>query len=501
MEPFQPMTLDALYRVLTVVHFLSLGFLALYGLHRVVMMLAWVHGRNKERAAMAGDYAESGQPFVTVQLPLFNESLVAARLINAAAAFAWPRDRLEIQILDDSTDRTKDIVAERTLFWTARGVSMSRIGRSDRRGYKAGALANGLKQCRGEFVAVFDADFVPRPDFLQRLMPYFTDPNVGMVQARWSFLNTTNSWLTRLQALLLSAHFGVEHRVRHARGLFFNFNGTAGIWRKNAIVTAGGWQPDTVTEDLDLSYRAQMAGWRFEYVDDVTVPSELPLTLADFRSQQERWIKGSVQTAKKLLPRLLASHAPLKIKLEAMAHLLANFCWPAGFIAALTLYPVLCTRVGIGIYQMVWIDFPLFLLTGIAVMLYYFLYGLKTGQTSALAALPILPAVSIGLAPFFSLAVLKGMFLKGGMFKRTPKFGVLDKDPVWHPVVQVNPQTLFCLLANIPLCLYTLSPVFFAWQRGTWPAVPFLLFFPFGFFMVALLDLRALCAGFVRLRT
>jgi cellulose synthase/poly-beta-1,6-N-acetylglucosamine synthase-like glycosyltransferase len=483
--------------VLTVVHFLAVGGLALYGIHRIWMMYCW---RRCMRTAPAPEpdpeFRENLSlpdilPRVTVQLPLYNESLVAGRLLDAVAAFDWPTEKLEIQVLDDSTDHTRQVVDERVAYWSARGMDIYAVRRQRRSGYKAGALANGLERAKGELIAVFDADFVPRPDFLQKMVPHFTGPDIGMVQAKWGFLNAGYSWLTRLQSLLLSTHFGIEHEVRFRRGLFFNFNGTAGIWRKTTIKSAGGWSSDTVTEDLDLSYRAQMAGWRFGYANDVVVPSELPVTLSDFRRQQERWGKGAIQTAGKLLPKLMLSAVSPGIKIEAAAHLLANFCWIFAFAATITLFPVLLNRVGIGIYQILWFDVPLFLLTGIAVICYYLIYGWRACRRRDLWVLPLLPAASIGLAPFFSLAVIKGLTQKGGVFLRTPKFGITDGIPA---IFQTAFQThgIINLMVNLPLLLYTLVPVIFAWHRGTWPAIPFLCFFPLGFCIVMGSDLQEL---------
>lgn len=351
--------------LLTAIHFLSISGLALYGVHRIWMIACWLK-RISESTKQESLCPLPGElPRVTVQIPLYNEASVAGRIIDAVAAFDWPIERLEIQVLDDSTDETRRIVEKRVAHWSSdKGINIYTIHRNRRTGYKAGALANGLKRSKGEFIALFDADFVPQPDFLRKTIPHFSRPNVGMVQARWGFLNAGYSWLTLLQSVLLSTHFGIEHEVRYSRGLFFNFNGTAGVWRKTAIETAGGWQSDTVTEDLDLSYRAQMAGWDFVYLNEVVVSSELPVTLTDFRRQQERWSRGAIQTAVKLLPSLFASALPLKIKMEAAVHLLSNFCWMFGFLATVTLYPVLLFRVGIGVSQVLWIDLPFFALTG-----------------------------------------------------------------------------------------------------------------------------------------
>jgi len=556
-----------LLHILTAIHFMSIAGLAIYGLHRVWLLICWLREQRRERGSITahnGKGWENGLPagmenfpLVTVQVPLYNEPLVAARIIDAVAAFHWPTDRLEIQILDDSSDETGKIVRDRVKYWSERGIKIYGIFRERRAGYKAGALQNGLNHSKGEFIAIFDADFIPAPDFLEKTVPHFYSETIedkiaanravedkisgdktaenravedkisgdkepgnkavnikskaiGMVQTRWGFLNSGYSWLTKLQTLMLSPHFGIEHKIRSSRHLFFNFNGTAGIWRKEAIESAGGWHDDTVTEDLDLSYRAQLAGWHFIYLNDVVVPSELPVTLADFRSQQERWSRGSIQTARKILPRLMASSFPLSIKVEAIAHLMANFCWLLGFIVTMTLYPVILYRIGIGMYQVLWIDIPLFCISAGAILTYYLVYTIITGQLCTLLVLPLLPVISIGLAPSFALSVIRGAFQKGGVFRRTPKFGFSDNLAVdalpgstskcsesserWH---LSSHHGVNDLLLNIPLLLYSLVPVIFTWQRETWPAIPFLSLFPLGFFLVVCSDFLVVCGRLI----
>jgi cellulose synthase/poly-beta-1,6-N-acetylglucosamine synthase-like glycosyltransferase len=271
-------------------------------MHRIWLLLCWYHERRRKNPAGTDQLPEQRTyfPFITVQLPVYNERFVAARLIDATAGLEWPRENFEIQVLDDSDDDTRQIVDDAARYWNQRGITIHVLRRTERSGFKAGALRYGLTKAKGELIAVFDADFLPNADFLLRSAPYFIDRKTGMVQARWGFLNAEHSWLTAVQSLLLGQHFSIEHFVRFRRGLFFNFNGTAGIWRREAIESAGGWLSDTVTEDLDLSYRAQLKGWRFVYLDDIVVPSELPVTLAAFRTQQQRWAKGSIQTAKKI---------------------------------------------------------------------------------------------------------------------------------------------------------------------------------------------------------
>ncbi|PLX85916.1 MAG: glycosyl transferase family 2 [Desulfuromonas sp.] len=464
-------------------HFLALGSLALYGLHRL-WLLACLRRLRRTPLSPPGALQGDDVPRVTVQLPLYNERFVAGRLVDAAAKLDWPKDRLEIQVLDDSGDDTGQIVDERAFHWKRRGVDIRVFRRAGREGFKAGALAHGLAKTDSELVAVFDADFVPPADFLRRTVSHFSDPEVGMVQARWGFLNAGHSWLTRIQALLLGPHFRIEHQVRFRRGLFFNFNGTAGIWRRRAIEEAGGWQADTVTEDLDLSYRAQLAGWRFVYRDDVVVPSELPVTLAAFRSQQQRWAKGSVQTARKILPRILFSSQPPAVKLEAAAHLLANFGWLLGAAVTLTLYPTLLWRTGVGPYELLRLDLPLFLGATGAILLYFAHHALAQEGRKGLLWLPLLPVLTLGLAPSLALAVLQGTFRRGGVFERTPKFGLTGRGTLPGLAALYRQKALSYILLNGALLAYLLLPLLFAWQRETWIALPFLALFPVGFGLV-----------------
>jgi cellulose synthase/poly-beta-1,6-N-acetylglucosamine synthase-like glycosyltransferase len=482
--------LSAVIPILTVIHFAALLGLCLYGLHRLWLIRCLYVSHNREISNPALFVAPEDFPAVTVQLPLYNERFVAERLLDAAAHLNWPAERLEIQVLDDSDDDTCQLVDERAAWWQQKGVTITVLRRSNRDGYKAGALANGLATAHGEFIAVFDADFIPQPDFLHATMPWFRNQRVGMVQARWSFCNADYSWFTCIQSLLLGPHFSIEHRVRYQQGLFFNFNGTAGVWRRSAIESAGGWQSDTVTEDLDLSYRAQLAGWRFVYREECQVPSELPVTMAALRSQQQRWAKGSIQTARKILPRLLKERLPLSVKIEAVAHLMANIYWLLGMIVMLTLYPAVTWRVGIGLHQVLRIDLPLFLATSGAIMSYFLLYSIRSGSKSLLRNVVLLPALTIGLAPSISLSVLKGLFRSGGEFERTPKFGVRGRERIPGLAFLYHQKNLPYIFMNGVLLLYCLLPLIFAWQRETWLAVPLFMLFPFGFALVLAKDIR-----------
>jgi cellulose synthase/poly-beta-1,6-N-acetylglucosamine synthase-like glycosyltransferase len=474
-----------------VIHFTALSGLALYGIHRLWFLFCR-HGKSKTGVSVSAGalcFCERGFPFITVQLPLYNERFVAGRLIDAVAQLEWPKDKLEVQILDDSVDDTGDIVDARISRWRQEGIDIKALRRGHREGYKAGALNHGLVQAKGEFIAIFDADFLPPGEFLLRTVPCFSDRQVGMVQARWGFLNSEHSWLTGIQSLLLGPHFDIEHRVRFRRGLFFNFNGTAGIWRRKAIEAAGGWEADTVTEDLDLSYRAQLAGWQFIYLDDLTVPSELPLTMASFRGQQQRWAKGSIQTAKKILPRLLVSPLPLAVKVESLAHLLANFGWLLGAVVTLTLFPTITWRTGVGPYQLMRIDLPLFIGTSFAIFLYFFVYKIRQRGQVPFIRLLLLPVLSIGIAPGIALSVLNGIFSRGGVFERTPKFGIRGRNALPGLAFLYRQRTTRYVLMNVLLFAYSIMPIIFAWQRETWLAVPFLMIFPAGFCFVIFKDL------------
>src|SRR5262245_6863959 len=306
-------------------YFFVLIILAVYGWHRYYLVYLYLRNRGKESPPGA---TLSPQPVVTIQLPLYNEMYVADRLIAAVCAIEYPRELLEIQVLDDSTDETRGIAEAAVRRFAAEGIDIKYLHRTDRTGYKAGALEAGLKQARGEFVGIFDADFLPSSDFLKRIMPQFADPKIGMVQARWGHINQDYSLLTKIQSILLDGHFVLEHAGRYRAGRLFNFNGRAGGCRRGAIDDAGGWQHDTLTEDLDLSYRAQLRGWRFVFLSDLIAPAEVPVEMNAFKSQQHRWAKGSIQTCRKLLPEILRADVPLGVKAEAFFHLTANFNYP-----------------------------------------------------------------------------------------------------------------------------------------------------------------------------
>ncbi|MCS6797085.1 MAG: glycosyltransferase family 2 protein [Myxococcota bacterium] len=470
-----------------VVYLVVIGVLAAYGLHRA--QLVYLYWRHRHRAHTPPARFEE-LPVVTVQLPMFNEKYVAERLIESVARLDYPRDRLEIQVLDDSTDETQEIARRKVEELRARGFDAVYIHRADRTGYKAGALENGLKRARGEFLLVFDADFVPTPDLLQRLIHHFTDPQVGMVQARWGHLNRDYSTLTRVQSMMLDGHFVVEHIARHRSGRFFNFNGTAGIWRKAAIVDAGGWQHDTVTEDMDLSFRAQLRGWKFVYVPDAVAPAEIPCEMNAFKTQQFRWAKGSAQTARKLLPLVLRADIPSKVKLEALFHLTNNFAYVFVIALALLQLPNLFVRERIEHPALLLADVPLFLGTAGSIVAFYVtshraLYG-RLGE--ALRRLPMLMALGIGLSVNNARAVIEGLFGRDLEFVRTPKHGVTDRTDRWtqkkYRAGRMRHSAIELLLAA-----YFAVTLVVAVATGNWLTVPFLALFCVGFAYVGALSI------------
>ncbi|MGE3513039.1 MAG: cellulose synthase family protein, partial [Vicinamibacterales bacterium] len=435
-------------------------------------------------------------PPVTIQLPLYNEMYVADRLIEAVARIEYPRDRFEIQVLDDSTDETRKLAEQTVRRLAAEGLDITYLHRTDRTGFKAGALEAGLKVAKGEFIAIFDADFLPSPDFLTRLMPHFADPRVGMVQARWGHINQDYSLLTKIQSILLDGHFILEHGGRNRAGCFFNFNGTAGIWRRRVIGDAGGWQHDTLTEDLDLSYRAQLRGWRFVFVPDVVAPAEVPVEMNAFKSQQHRWAKGSIQTCRKVLPAILASEQPLAVKAEAFFHLTANFNYPLMVLLSILMFPSMVIRYNMGWYEMLLIDVPLFFAATFSVCNFYMVCQreLHRDWKTRLKYLPFLMSIGIGLCINNTRAVIEAMFNKQSEFARTPKYRIEGDGDEWvgkkyRQSVAVQP------LIEMALGLYFTATVFYALANGIYGTLPFLVLFQIGFLYTGLVSLVQQYAG------
>lgn len=464
------------------VYVLLVAILACFGLHRGMLVSTCWRKRDKlkeiERTIVL---PESDLPRVTIQLPLFNEATVAQRLIETVANVDYPRDRLQIQVLDDSTDETAAIARQACDRIAAQGVDVQYIHRVDRTGYKAGALANGLKSAKGELVAIFDADFLPQPEFLRQVVGHFADPKIGCVQARWGHMNREHSMLTRVQALMLDGHHLVDNRARWANDMFFNFSGTGGIWRIQAIADAGGWAHDTLTEDLDLSYRAQMAGWKFIYRPDVVTPSELPEEMSAFRAQQFRWAKGTVQSARKLL-KTIWNNDSLKLsqKIEATYHLTPHFTSPLMLVLSVLLLPMLAILPGTDPRSMFLIDLPLALSTTGSLAAFYMHAESVQGRSAlvALRRLPALMAVGTGMAPWVTKAVLEGLRSMAGEFVRTPKKG--NEGDRYRATIKIP-------VAEVILSIVSLGSTVAAVQNGHWFAAPFAALFCFGYGYVAAL--------------
>ncbi len=474
------------------IYFLTLLLLSFYGSHRYLM----VHLYRKfggEDPSPQSQFGKDDLPVVTIQLPLYNERYVAERVIRAVCAMDYPKELLEIQVLDDSTDDTTDIVSRLVEQFQSAGLDIRLIHRTNRIGYKAGALQAGLEIARGEFIAVFDADFVPQASFVLDTIDYFTDPAIGMVQARWGYINREYSLLTRAQAVLLDGHFVLEHTARNRSGRFFNFNGTAGIWRNSAIEDAGGWEHHTLTEDLDLSYRAQLKGWKFVFLRDLVVPSEIPVEMNAFKAQQHRWAKGSMQTAMKLLPRVLRSNLPFSIKLEAFHHLTGNVAYLLMVVLALLMPLATLVRVQHGWHEVMLLDLPIFISATFSVCYFYWVSQREIGR-SRLEIIRLMPAV-LGVGIGVSVNNAKGVFeaLIGHKtpFVRTPKYAI-DQErggEAWLSKLYIRKANLVLFL-EFGLGLWFSFAIWTIFVDGRYNvySLPFLMLFQFGYFYVALLS-------------
>src|SRR5687767_5704280 len=480
--------------LILVLYFFVLSILAIYGWHRYYLVYLYMKNKDKKPAPVP---PPATLPKVTVQLPIFNEMYVVDRLIGAVCELDYPRELLEIQVLDDSTDETTEIAELAVRRHASRGFDIKYLHRVDRTGYKAGALDAGLQQASGQFIAIFDADFIPPSDFLMRTLGYFdTDPKLAMVQARWGHINQDYSLMTKIQAILLDAHFVLEHGGRNRAGCFFNFNGTAGIWRREAIPDAGGWQHDTLTEDLDLSYRAQLRGWRFLFVPDLVCPAEVPVEMNSFKSQQHRWAKGSIQTCLRLMPLILRSKQPMKVKAEAFFHLSANFNYVFMSILSVLMFPAMYVRYSMGWTEMLLIDVPLFAAATWSFCNFYMVSQreLYPDWKTRLKYLPFLMSIGIGLCVNNTRAVFEAMFGKQSEFARTPKYGIERQSDEWvgkkyHQTVGVQP------MIELALGLYFSATVYYALVNGIYGTLPFLMLFQVGFLYCGLLSITQQFTG------
>jgi cellulose synthase/poly-beta-1,6-N-acetylglucosamine synthase-like glycosyltransferase len=474
-------------------YFFVLVILAVYGWHRYY--LVYLYMKHKERLPRpAGEFG--ALPAVTIQLPIYNEMYVADRLIDAVCKLDYPRELLEIQVLDDSTDETRAVAEQAVRRNAAQGIDITYLHRTDRTGYKAGALEAGLKVAKGDYIAIFDADFTPTAEFLRRTIHFFTDPKVALVQARWGHINQDYSLLTKIQSILLDGHFVLEHGGRNRGGLFFNFNGTAGIWRRRAIADAGGWQHDTLTEDLDLSYRAQMRGWQFVFLQDLVAPAEVPVEMNSFKSQQHRWAKGSIQTFRKLMPRLLRANLPLGVKAEAFFHLSANFNYLLMCVLSVLMAPSMVIRYNMGWYEMLLIDVPLFFAATASVANFYMVCQreLHDDWTTRLKYLPFLMSIGIGLTVNNTRAVIEALVNNQSEFARTPKYRIEGSEDEWIGK-KYRQNFIVQPMIELALGLYFTATVFYALANGIYGTLPFLVLFQIGFLYTGLLSIVQQYAG------
>ena len=475
--------------LLLVLYTVLMLVLTIYAAHAYLML--YLYRKNRaNRIKPVCVYTE--WPRVTVQLPIFNEQYVVARLLEAACALDYPRDRLEIQILDDSTDETQETAKKLAVKFQSQGINIHYLHRTNRLGFKAGALKNGLARAQGDFLAIFDADFVPPRDFLRKIMPYFSSDNIGVVQARWGHMNAGYSMLTRGQAIGLDAHFVLEHGARNSSGIFINFNGTAGIWRKAAIIDAGNWQDDTLTEDIDLSYRAQLAGWKFVYVNDVVCPAEIPAEVYGLKNQQYRWAKGAIQTAKKLLPTIWRNKTiPWLLKFEATIHLTNHLVFPALLFIALLSYPIMLIRVQCPQSALFFWAASIFTINAFSYPLFY-IYAQReiyTDWKRRLLFLPILMAGAVGLSVINTKAIFSGLLGRKSAFHRTPKFNLSDHQASSWKGRHYRSRFNITVMVEILLVIYISLTLYYAVNNLQFAAIPFILIYWLGFMFIGGLSL------------
>ncbi len=487
-----------------VVYLVILLILSVYGINRYHTIYLFKKYRKKK---INPESTFKKLPKVTVQLPVFNEKYVVERLIDSVTELDYPRELLEIQVLDDSTDETVEIARNKCLEKENQGFNIKYIHRTDRSGFKAGALEKGLAMTDSEFIAVFDADFLPPKDFINKTVHYFTDNKIGMVQARWDHVNRGYSLLTECQSILLDGHFMIEHTARNRSGRFFNFNGTAGIWRKATITDAGGWQHDTLTEDLDLSYRAQLKGWNFIYLPELCVPAELPVEMSAFKSQQFRWAKGSIQTCMKLAGKILKSDLPFKIKSEAFFHIGANFAYPLMVLLTVLMPLSIIVRYKNGWQNIAFLDLPVFIFATLSVFLFYFytevivlketlsVQNRSTG--SIFKYLPFVVAIGIGLSINNTKAVIEALFKKQSPFNRTPKYNVSMNEKhnvkIHTKKVVNNSYRLkkidWVSIVEFCLAVYMAYALFFIVSKDLFISLPLTMLFFIGFAYTSFLSL------------
>jgi cellulose synthase/poly-beta-1,6-N-acetylglucosamine synthase-like glycosyltransferase len=484
---YQPNAFDL---ALLIPYFVVLILLAFYGMHRYQLVYLYYKHRKNKVTEPTSRFAEL--PKVTIQLPIFNEQYVIDRLVDSVCRLDYPREKLEIQVLDDSTDETVQVASGVVERYAAMGYNISYHHRTNREGFKAGALDAGLKKTDSEFIAIFDADFTPYSDWLQKVIHHFSDPEIGMVQTRWTHLNRSYSYLTEIEAILLDGHFVLEHGGRSRAGVFFNFNGTAGMWRRKAIEDAGGWEHDTLTEDTDLSYRSQLKGWKFRYLQDVECPAELPIEMTAFKTQQARWAKGLIQCAKKDLPYLLRAKVSRREKMEAWYHLTANISYPLMIVLSTLLLPAMMIRFYQGWFQMLYIDLPLFLASTFSISSFYLVSQRELFPKTwwrTFWYLPALMGLGIGLTITNSKAVLEALLGLKSPFARTPKYRVVSKRE--RSIAAKKYRKRLGLIPWLELLIgsYFALTIWYAVVNENYVTVPFLVLFVWGYWYTGVMSL------------
>ncbi|TFE66852.1 glycosyl transferase [Methylacidiphilum caldifontis] len=474
---------------------ISIGFftlalvLLIHGIYRMSLILRLWGGSSQLDQQLQADLLSYPYPEVTIQLPIYNEKSVVERLLHAVCEIDYPKNKMQIQVIDDSTDETTAIIAKWVYEYKKKGFDISHLRRGSREGFKAGGLQYGLERAKGEFIAIFDADFLPPPSFLKETLPYFHSPNVGMVQARWGYLNRDTNLLTRCQALFLDGHFLLEQPIRYKYDLFFNFNGTAGVWRKKCIIDSGGWEGDTLTEDLDLSYRAQFKGWKFVYAPRMVVPSELPSPIVAFRTQQHRWAKGAIQTAKKHLFSLLKGSFSTASKIEGFFHLLAHSIHPiVAILVILNAITFFCFPLPKSGAQ----EFLGFLFSIISLFYLFYLAVIiflsKKLQLSTLVILPFSMAMSLGMAFANTKSVIDGLFGKNNVFVRTPKNGSFNSQ---KPIYKIDHSLTLPLIETTFSAIFGIA-LYQAIQKHFWFSLPTLFMHTLGFGYVGIATLYSI---------
>jgi len=473
-------------------YFISLSILLIYGLHGFHMVYLYKKFKKNEPKH---DPNFKPSKRVTIQLPLYNEVYVVERLINAICSLDYPKELIDIQVLDDSTDETVEVAKKIVEQKRLEGFDITHVRRGSREGFKAGALKYGLNFAKGEFIAIFDADFVPPPDFLKKTLSYFSDEKIGLVQTRWGHINDDYSLLTKTQAFALDGHFVIEQYARHLGGYFITFNGTGGVWRKECIIDAGNWNGDTLAEDLDLSYRAQLKGWKFVYLKDYITPAELPIEMSDFKSQQFRWTKGHIENAKKLLPLLWKSKLPFSVKFQGTIHLTSNFVFPFILLAAILNVPLIFIK-NSGPYDIFFNYMAIFIVSFFSTFLFYF-YAQKEGYSDwrkRIVLFPLFLAGSMGMALNNSRAVIEAVLNRKSEFVRTPKYKVTNSNSdSFRSIVYnkyLNKKIDSTAMVEMILALYCFIGVLASLYFMELAALPFQLLFFSGFLMVSYFSIK-----------